>query len=368
MNVAQINIFVGILLEEDENRNFMRIQRRRLRDELNPFDLTNNAFRQMFRLDKNSVYQLINSLLPHATERHILSGIPFTTKVFATLNFISTGSYQNSVGCNSWISLSQTSISRSIHYICELIVNHLLQQWVKFPITPEEKFFVKNGFYEKYNLRGIVGAIDGTHVDILAPPETDENFPPFVYINRKGKHSINVMLISDSSCKILACSARFPGSTHDSAIWQISGIRVHLSRSYFEGDVSSRLIGDSGYPLEPWLFTPFLQPANQAEEQFNALLTTGRNVIERTNGVLKGRFRCLSRHRALIYSPDRAANIIYTCCVLHNIALHANLILPEEEIEHYREDNVNRHDQHNNDLLHIGRNLRNNYIRENIII
>lgn len=45
-------------------------------------------------------------------------------------------------------------------------------------------------------MRGIIGAVDGTHVEIVAPPITDVLHPPVVYINRKGKYSINVMLVS----------------------------------------------------------------------------------------------------------------------------------------------------------------------------
>ncbi|KAJ8935706.1 hypothetical protein NQ314_012683, partial [Rhamnusium bicolor] len=96
---------------------------------------------------------------------------------------------------------------------------------------------------------------------------------------------------------------------------------------------------DSGYPLELWLFTPFLNPRNQPEEAFNNTLTSARNLVERTNGILKGRFRCLSRHRTLIYHLVRAANIIYACCVLHNIALNAGLNLAEVEIEYPVEEN-----------------------------
>jgi hypothetical protein len=39
-------------------------------------------------------------------------------------------------------------------------------------------------FYEKYGLRGVIGAIDGTLVNITAPPSTDEDHPPHVYIDR----------------------------------------------------------------------------------------------------------------------------------------------------------------------------------------
>lgn len=91
-------------------------------------------------------------------------------------------------------------------------------------------------------------------------------------------------------------------------------------------------IGDSGYGLEPWLLTPF---ANYVEgspqEMFNTRHKSARNVIERTNGILKARFRCLSRHRVLNYHPSKSAYIIYSCVVLHNMAIKARL--PFEEVE-----------------------------------
>lgn len=61
---------------------------------------------------------------------------------------------------------------------------------------------VKRRFYNKWR-PGIIGAIDGTHIGITAPPINDVHNPPFIFINRKVKYSINVMLNSDSDCKIL---------------------------------------------------------------------------------------------------------------------------------------------------------------------
>ncbi|EZA53124.1 Putative nuclease HARBI1 [Ooceraea biroi] len=193
-------------------------------------------------------------------------------------------------------------------------------------------------------IRFIVSVLALIGFPFFSPPVADEDHPPFVYINRKGKHSINVMLICDSNCEIIGCSARFPGSVHDAAIWQMSSIRRFLKQNYEDGDQQTHLIGrDSGYPLELWLFTPFGNPnENTPEARFYTELTSVRNVIERINGILKGRFRCLSRHRTLLYHPTRATNIIYTGCVLHNIALNAGLILPEDDIE-YR-DPVNLFD------------------------
>lgn len=148
------------------------------------------------------------------------------------------------------------------------------------------------------------------------------------------------MLISDSECRIIAVDARYPGSVHDAAIWQMSNIRNYLRNEYINGHRNSHLIGDSGYGLEPWLFTPFTNTAEGTPEAlFNTMLKSSRNVIERTNGVLKGRFRCLSRHRVLNYHPAKAAYIIYSCTVLHNIAVKARLEFNEVDDNIYVENN-----------------------------
>lgn len=53
--------------------------------------------------------------------------------------------------------------------------------------------------------------------------------------------------------------------------------------------------------------------------------------MQRCNGVLKNRIRCLLKHRVLHYSPVRASSIINTCVILHNTCLGANIPEPERE-------------------------------------
>lgn len=45
----------------------------------------------------------------------------------------------------------------------------------------------------------ILGAVDGTHVAIVSPPEMNDDTRGNLYINRKGYHSINVLAVSISS-------------------------------------------------------------------------------------------------------------------------------------------------------------------------
>lgn len=67
--------------------------------------------------------------------------------------------------------------------------------------------------------------------------------------------------------------------------------------------------------------TPVLNPTTPGEHRYNVAHIRTRNIVERTFGMLKSRFRCLDRTGgALLYSPEKVAQITVVCCILHNIA------------------------------------------------
>ncbi|KAK5640615.1 hypothetical protein RI129_011426 [Pyrocoelia pectoralis] len=70
--------------------------------------------------------------------------------------------------------------------------------------------------------------------------------------------------------------------------------------------------------------TPINSPhLTMTEVRYKRALQSVRNVIERLNGVLKGRFRHLLKDCVLHYSPSVASKIINSCAVLHNMCLDA---------------------------------------------
>lgn len=99
-------------------------------------------------------------------------------------------------------------------------------------------------------------------------------------------------------------------------------------------NIKNIVLGDSGYPLEPWLLTPIENAANNTPEgRYTLAHARARNCIERCFGSLKQRFRCLLKHRVLHYDPVKAANIIYSCAVLHNFAVGIAAPEPDDVLD-----------------------------------
>lgn len=79
----------------------------------------------------------------------------------------------------------------------------------------------------------------------------------------KGYYGINAQAICNSHLVFTNAVVRWPGSTHDAFVWA----NCELARR-FEGEEfgESSLIGDSGYPLRPWLLVPYLNVADRAQD------------------------------------------------------------------------------------------------------
>lgn len=154
--------------------------------------------------------------------------------------------------------------------------------------------------------------------------------------------------------------ATYPGASHDSFIWGNSEVSEYFKNIYNNGDTNQKLLGknfyltnccvnvsifffkaDAGYPLLPWLITPFKNAGvNTSKSRFNKSHSSGRNIVERTIGVWKNWCRCLlgvARH--LHYTPDKAVKIINVAAALHNIRIHFNVPDYDEPIEQqFQED------------------------------
>lgn len=217
---------------------------------------------ERFRLDSVGIY-FIESLIAHeiisSSERnHAVSPLQ---KILLTLRFLATGKMQLCNGDD--MGVSQSTVSRAITATLQsLSSQRIVTQFIKFPQnTPDirknqEEFFSIAGF------PGVVGTIDGTHIQIIAPSEYENE-----YVNRHHYHSINTQVVFDPFYKILDVVTKWPGSTHDARILNESGLKVLFDQGRLP--VHTHLLGDSGYPSKRWLLTPFLHPNQGCQTNYN---------------------------------------------------------------------------------------------------
>ncbi|XP_071481331.1 putative nuclease HARBI1 [Diadema antillarum] len=201
-------------------------------------------------------------------------------------------------------------------------VHRRTTKFIKFPHSPQDVQQTQLDFFRLAQFPKVVAAIDGTHVQINGVALGDVEH---LYVNRKGFYSINVQLTCNAKYQITSVSARWPGSTHDSRILRTSAV----GRGFEAGLLNGLMLGDSGYGLKPWLMTPKLLPATQAERRYNQAHSCTRVVIEQVNGQLKCKFRCLLGS-GLHMLPERASDVITACACLHNISKRLNQ--PEVEV------------------------------------
>ncbi|KAJ1685657.1 hypothetical protein LUZ63_017047 [Rhynchospora breviuscula] len=177
-----------------------------------------------------------------------------------------------------------------------------------------------------------VGAIDGTHVPAF--PNKKDKFKDR-FINRKGDFTQNVMAAVDFDGNFLAVVAGWEGSAHDNMI-----LRCALEEGFLFVPPGKYYLVDAGYANTPQFLAPYRKISyhlgtfrdrarsrgdyryDKPEELFNHRHAQLRNVVERTFGVLKGRFHILKDMAPFEF--DIQVKVVGACCTLHNFINHHN--------------------------------------------
>lgn len=177
-------------------------------------------------------------------------------KLAATIRFLAEGSYQKGVGNDLFVGIAQPTISKALTQVIDIMETYVCPDAIKFPTEEAEKNAIKLGFYQKSGFPGVIGCVDGTHIKIFPPPSDIQH----LYYNRKGYHSLNALIVSmitSKTCLVLkfvfqVCDhqlmiryvdANYPGSSHDSFIWNASPLNEHLKTNYQRGERNTWLLG-----------------------------------------------------------------------------------------------------------------------------
>lgn len=197
-----------------------------------------------------------------------------------------------------------------------------------WPSSEMETSQIKSSFEKIKGLPNCCGVVNSTHILMCLPNSDSTND---VWLDRKKNYSMVLQGIVDHRMRFRDVVTGWPGKMDDSSIFRnsnfyklcdqgerLNGKSLEISKGV---EINEYIIGDSSYPLLPFLMTPF--EGNELSEiraefnrRHNETLKVGRRAMAR----LKDMWKII---QGVMWRPDKhkLPRIILVCCLLHNIVI-----------------------------------------------
>lgn len=147
---------------------------------------------KFFRLNKEAIQYLLDLTKNDFRMTYRNTAVLPVLKICASLRFLAAGSYQQCVGNDMHLGLSQPMVSNILAEFLEVMEKKICPLWINSEMTEEEKRNAKRTFYTKSGIPGVIQVVDGTHIKIISPGKNTRH----VYYNRKGFYSLNALIVS----------------------------------------------------------------------------------------------------------------------------------------------------------------------------
>lgn len=200
-------------------------------------------------------------------------------------------------------------------------------------------------FGELWQFPNCIGAVDGKHVAMIAPPNAGS-----IFYNYKGTHSIILMGIADAEYKLLYVDVGRNGRFSDGGVFNrctfaqamdTNQLGLPPSKPLPERNLAVPyvLVADDAFALRQNLLKPYSQRGlTMVQRVYNYRLSRTRRIIENVFGIMSARFRVL--RKPIHFDADKTTKVTLACCVLHNYLMTTNKrkYAPANSLDHY---NVN---------------------------
>jgi hypothetical protein len=199
-----------------------------------------------------------------------------------------------------------------VKQLCRVLCTNF-RFWISFPNGNDVKSVAQN-FESISGLPNCSGVVFCSRFEISSSSASKQS-------------TIAAQIVVDSTCRILSIAAGFFGHKTDSTILKSSSLFNDIEEGNLLNDpsvnngVNQYLIGDSGYPLLPWLMVPFadnVTVSGSVEENFNAAHELMRIPAFKTDASLR-KWGVLSR--PVCEEIKMAVAYIGACSILHNSLL-----------------------------------------------
>ncbi len=201
------------------------------------------------------------------------------------------------------------------------------KEYIVLPTTPEGWKQLALNFEKRWQYPHCLGAIDGKHVNIVAPKNSGS-----WYYSYKHTFSMILMAVVDANYKFISIDVGSYGRHSDSTIFAISDIGKALAPpntlnlpvdeviegAEALGPMPYVMVGDEAFPLQRHIMRPYPgRGITRDREIHNLRLSRARRVVENAFGILAARWRVY--HTKIAVLPDTLDKIVLATCVLHNM-------------------------------------------------
>ncbi|XP_050217559.1 protein ALP1-like [Mercurialis annua] len=199
---------------------------------------------------------------------------------------------------------------------------------LKWPSSESELMDIKSKFEKIQGLPNCCGVIDTTHIMMLLSSSDPTNN---MWLDHEKNHSMVLQAIIDPEMRFRDIVTGWPGKLEDLVVFQssnfyklcergerLNGKKLQLSE---ELEIREYIIGDSGFPLLPYLIVPYEgKELSEPKAEFNKRHSATQMIAHKALAKLKDTWRII---QGVMWRPDkhRLPRIILVCCLLHNIII-----------------------------------------------
>ncbi|KAM3849873.1 uncharacterized protein ACN63O_020368 [Diretmus argenteus] len=283
------------------------------------------AFQNYFRLSRDQFDGVLAVVGPTITRQDTTyrRAISPAERLSICLRYLATGDSYQSLAYQFRVGV--TTVSCIVPDVAKAIWDGFVDKYMAMP-QEEEWMAIAQEFEERWQFPNCIGAIDGKHVTIQAPPNSGSMF-----YNYKGTYSIVLLAVVDANYCFRMVDVGAYGKGSDGGTLKASAFGralqartlhippdKHLPGAPQLGEVPHVFVGDEAFPLQRHIMRPYPgQDLSRQQHHYNYRLSRARMVVECAFGILASRFRIYSR--VMGQHPHNVEACVKATCILHNL-------------------------------------------------
>lgn len=289
-------------------------------------------FYKCFRMSPTTFELLLSWIAPLITKCSLRRSVATPAeRLCVTLRHLSTGDAHVTLAAS--YRMSPSVIGRTIKETCSVIWDVLLSKNYFTPPSQCQKWIkIAHEFEHNWNFPHCLGAIDGKHVIIQAPPRCGS-----MYFNYKKTHSVVLLAICDAAYKFTLADVGDNGRQSDGGVYSNSKLGYAIDHNLLNFPSADRIEGsgndikypyvfvaDDAFSMKSYMVKPYPDKSNGDKTKVicNYRISRARRVIENAFGILATRFRIF--RRPIASNVESTCNIVKATLVLHNFLMSIN--------------------------------------------